>query len=251
MQIEKLFRYPVKGLSAEPLAETHLTPDQAIPWDRAFALAQGDAPFDPAAPAFLPKSNFMCLMRNGRIALLRAMFDPAGPWLTITAPNGSVVRADPVMPAGRAALGAFLTGYLGSEARGTPVFQHAPGHSFGDQRSPVVSLINQATVRAFHDDVGAPREEERFRANILFDDAPPWSEFEWVGRTLQIGEAVLMVTKRTVRCAAVEVNPATGERDADPIRELKRLYGHADLGVHARVVTAGRIANWDRITIMD
>lgn len=251
MQIEKLFRYPVKGLSAEPLVETHLTPDQAIPWDRAFALAQGDAPFDPAAPAFLPKSNFMCLMRNGSIALLRAVFDAAGPLLTITAPDGSMVAADPVTPAGRAALGALLAGYLGTEARGSPVFQHAPGHSFGDQRGPVVSLINQATLRAFGADVGAPREDTRFRANILFDDAAPWSEFEWVGRHLQVGAARLVVTKRTVRCAAVEVNSATGERDADPIRELKRHYGHADLGIHARVVTAGRIAPGDAITVLD
>ena len=80
MQIENLFRYPVKGLSAEPLEGAILSPGQAIPWDRAFALAQGDAAFDPAEPAFLPKSNFMCLMRNGRIATLRARFtgNPSG-----------------------------------------------------------------------------------------------------------------------------------------------------------------------------
>ena len=136
--------------------------------------------------------------------------------------------------------------FLGSEARGTPVFQHAPGHSFGDQRSPVVSLLNRATLRAYEADAGAVREDTRFRANILFE-AEPWAEFGWIGRPLRVGDAVLEITKRTVRCAAVEVNPATGERDADPIRELKRLYGHADLGVHARVVVGGRIGVGDGI----
>ena len=250
MQIKNLFRYPVKGLSAEPLANATLTPGQAIPWDRAFALAQGDAPFDPASPAFLPKSNFMCLMRNGRIATLRARFTADPPWLTITAPDAASVAADPTTAPGRAILGAFLAAFLGDEARGAPVFYHAPGHSFGDQRAPVISLLNRASLRAFEADQGATREEARFRANILFDDLPPWAEFGWVGRRLQIGTVVLEVTKRTVRCAAVEVNPSTGARDADPIRELRHLYGHADLGIHATVIAGGRIAPGDAITLI-
>ncbi len=250
MQIENLFRYPVKGLSAEVLAGATLAPGQAIPWDRAFALAQGDAPFDPAAPTFLPKSNFMCLMRNGRIATLSARFTPDPPWLTITGPDATTVAADPTQPAGRAAIGRYLIAFLGDEARGQPVFQHAPGHSFGDQRAPVVSLLNRATLRAFEAGAGAVREASRFRANILFDADPPWEEFAWVGRHLRIGTAVLEVTKRTVRCAAVEVNPATGARDADPIRELKRLYGHAYLGIHAAVIEGGRVAPGDAITVL-
>ncbi len=250
MHIEKLFRYPVKGLTAEPLLAITLTPGQAIPWDRAFALAQGDAPFDPAAPAFLPKSNFMCLMRNGRIATLWARFTPDPPWLTITAPDGTTVGADPTLEPGRAILAAFLTAFLGGEARGTPAFQHAPGHSFGDQRAPVVSLLNRASLRAYEADGCVVRDESRFRANILFDASPPWQEFAWVGRRLRVGDAVLEVTKRTVRCAAVEVNPATGVRDADPIRELTHLYGHADLGVHAAVIEGGRIAPGDAIIVL-
>ena len=247
MQIKNLFRYPVKGLSAEPLTNATLTPGHSIPWDRAFALAQGDAPFDPAAPAFLPKSNFMCLMRNGRVATLRARFTAGPPWLTITAPDATTVAADPTTAPGRASLGRFLTAFLGDEARGTPVFHHAPGHTFGDQRAPVVSLLNRASLRAFEADQGAVREAARFRANILFEGLPPWAEFNWVGHRLRISTAILEVTKRTVRCAAVEVNPATGARDAEPISELRRLYGHADLGVHATVIEGGRIAPGDTI----
>ncbi len=46
VRIEHLYRYPVKGLSAEALEETAVEAGGALPWDRAFALAQGDAPFD-------------------------------------------------------------------------------------------------------------------------------------------------------------------------------------------------------------
>ena len=43
MRIEYLYRYPVKGLTAEALEAAEVEPGGCIPWDRAFALAQGDA----------------------------------------------------------------------------------------------------------------------------------------------------------------------------------------------------------------
>ncbi len=251
MRVEHLYRYPVKGLSAEALEETNVEPAGAIAWDRAFALAQGDAPFDPAHPAFLPKSNFMCLLRHARIALLRARFDPHDRTLTIAAPDGTGIVDTPLTDAGRDAIGAWLTAYLGPEARGAPRFHHVPGHVFGDQRSPVLSLINQATLAAFAHDTGRAQDKRRFRANVYFTGAAPWQEFEWVGHRIQLGGAILRVTKRTVRCAAVEVNPDTAERDDDPIRELKSRYGHADLGIHAEVLEGGRIATGDAIELLD
>jgi len=53
MRIDRLYRYPVKGLTAEALAETEVEAGGCLPWDRAFALAQGDAPFDPDNPQWL------------------------------------------------------------------------------------------------------------------------------------------------------------------------------------------------------
>ena len=46
MRIEHLYRYPVKGLSAESLEEIMLAEGEVIPHDRRFALAQGYSPFD-------------------------------------------------------------------------------------------------------------------------------------------------------------------------------------------------------------
>jgi len=250
MRIERLYRYPVKGLTAEALEQAAVGPGGAIPWDRAFALAQGDAPFDPAAPVFLAKTNFMCLKANAGIARLRSSFEARSGRLTILAPDGNGVEADALTEAGRAQIAAFLAGFLGAEARGTPRFHHVPGHVFGDQRAPVVSLINTASLADYEAQVGARRHKRRFRANIWFTGAPAWQEFEWVGRTLQVGGATLRVTKRTVRCPATEVNPLTAERDADPINELRALYGHADLGIHATVIEGGRFALGDGIELL-
>ncbi len=64
MRVEYLYRFPVKGLTAEALETAEVAPGGAIPWDRAFALAQGDAAFDPDAPRWLMKDNFMCSRRT-------------------------------------------------------------------------------------------------------------------------------------------------------------------------------------------
>ena len=62
-----------------------------IPWDRAFALAQGDSGFDPDQAVWLQKQNFMCLMKNARIAALFSFFNPRSGMLAIRAPDGSAV----------------------------------------------------------------------------------------------------------------------------------------------------------------
>jgi uncharacterized protein YcbX len=251
MRIEYLYRYPVKGLTAEALDQAEVESGGAIPWDRAFALAQGDAGFDPANPVWLPKYNFLCLMKNAKAALLFSTFDPGSRCLRIRAPDGSEVEANVMTTSGRTRIAAFLIDYLGDEARGEPAFHHIPGHVFGDQRNPVVSLNNLASLRDFESKVGARRHRRRFRANIWFSGAPAWAERDWIGREIQVGGAVLRVVKGTTRCPATQVNPETGDRDADPVAELQALYGHTELGVHAEVIDGGRFAVGDAMELLE
>ncbi|MGH7086102.1 MAG: MOSC domain-containing protein, partial [Acetobacteraceae bacterium] len=151
---------------------------------------------------------------------------------------------------GRARIEEFLIQFLGPEARGRPRFHYVPDHVFGDQRRSVVSLINLASLAAFERHAGAPRERARFRANIYFCGVPAWRELDWVGAELVAGGVRLRVVKRITRCPATEVNPASGERDADTLAELAALNGHKDLGVHAEVTAGGMIAVGDSIELM-
>jgi uncharacterized protein YcbX len=254
MRIEYLYRYPVKGLTAEALESAEVEPAGCIPWDRAFALAQGDSGFNAAAPVWLPKSNFMCQACNAKIAALASVFEPRDGTLTIGAPGGFSVSANALSKSGRAKITAFLIEYLGEEARaapsGEPAFQYVPSHSFCDQREKVVSLINMASLHDYESKVGSRRHRRRFRANVWFSGAPPWSERNWVGQQIQLGGAVLRITKGIVRCPATEVNPITAERDLDPLSELRELYGHTELGVHAKVIEGGRFALGDSIEVL-
>lgn len=258
MRVRSIARFPVKGLSPEALDEATLSPGGAIPWDRAFALAQGDGGFDPEHPAWLPKQNFLCLMRNARAARLRSRFDPATGRLRIEDPasargeaaGAEVVEAEVLRPEGRAVVAAFLTRFLGEEARGTPSFHHVPGHVFGDQRRPVVSLLSLSSLAAFEADLGARRDERRFRANVLLEGGAPWAEEGWIGRELRLGTARLRVTRPTTRCPATQVNPDTAERDADPAAELRAAYGHINLGVHAEVLEGGTVRAGDALVLL-
>ena len=251
MRIESIYRYPVKGLTAEALEEVALTPGATLPGDRRFALAQGDSPFDPAAPAWLPKRNFGCLMVNARLALVQSAFDERSGDLILRIPGAPPLLASTRTEEGRAAIGAALTAYLGEEARGTPRFIEASGHSFSDVPNKVVSIIGLSSLRALEQASGMVLDKLRFRANVYVAGGSPWVEFGWIGQEIQLGQAKLRVIKRIVRCPATEVNPSTGERDARPPRWLRDHFGHADLGVYAEVIEGGRICVGDALEALE
>ena len=46
------------------------------------------------------------------------------------------------------------------------------------------------------------------------------------------------------------MHPETAERDADPVAELRQLYDHIELGVHAEVVEGGRFAMGDAMEVL-
>ena len=247
MRIETIYRYPVKGLTAEALEEVTLTPGQTLPEDRRFALAQGDAPFDTAAPGWLPKRNFGCLMVNARLALVHSAFDARTGNLLLRIPGEAPLLASTRTEEGRAAIAAALTAFLAEEARGTPRFVEAPGHSFTDNAKKVVSIIGLSSLHALEHVGGMALDPLRFRANVYVSGGSPWAEFDWIGQEIQLGQAKLRVVKRIVRCPATEVNPATGERDAEPPRWLRTHFRHIDLGVYAEVIEGGRVAVGDAL----
>ena len=247
MRVERLYRFPVKGLSAESLEATELSAGETLPHDRRFALAQGDAPFDPATPRFLPKQNFACMMANARVVLLHSAFDPRSGILSLRTPGGELLHGDTRSEVGRAVVAAFLARFLGSEIRGTPRFLDVPGHSFSDQKRKCVSFVNLATLRALETAIGRPLDHLRFRANVYFSGLAAWEEFGWVDREVLLGGARLAVFGRTRRCPATQVDLRTAERDCDVPRLLREHFGHSDFGVHAEVREGGRVSVGDAL----
>lgn len=246
--VARIYRYPVKGLSPEPLDRIMLAPGQTVPLDRAYAIENGASGFDPAAPAYFPKQRFLMLMRNERLASLATHLEEATHTLTIKQDGSAVVQGDLRSASGRTAIEQFFASFCSDELRGPPKILHASGHSFSDVARKVVSLINLASVAEVAGAIGAPVDPLRFRANIYVDGWPAWREFELLDQELAIGSAVrLKPVKRIVRCAATNVDPSTGARDLAIPATLLRRYGHADCGIYAEVVAGGPIAAGDSI----
>lgn len=242
-RIAGLYRYPVKGLSPEALERVRLTEGETLPFDRAFAIEAGGGSFDPENPRHLPKTTFLMLMRDERLALLRSRFDPKTGILSIERDGKQVARCDLSQRVGRQMLEQFLAAFMADELRGAPRVVHAPGHSFSDVAAKAVSIINLASVADIERVAGRPVDPLRFRANVYVEGLPAWAEFDWVDREIAIGgEARLAVFTRIQRCAATNVDPATAQRDMNIPRTLMDAFGHCDCGVYARIVAGGEIA---------
>lgn len=250
MRVERVSRYPVKGLSPECLEDVALSTGEGIPHDRRFAFAHADAPFDPGAPTWLPKRHFACLAAHARVAKVRSAYDPRSNTLLLRAEGAAPLVAALDDPAQREAAAAWMTAFMGEEARGPMRFAEVPGHAFTDIPNKAISLIGLASIAELGAKAGMELDPLRFRANLLFSGAASFAELDWVGREILLGKARLRVFKRIVRCPATTVNPATAERDAKPPLWLREHYGHAEMGIYAEVVEGGTIAVGDGLELV-
>lgn len=249
VSVTALYRYPVKGLSPEPLPAVYLEPGQPLPWDRAFAIENGPGRFDPLKPTHVPKISFLTLMRHADLATVQSRFDPETQTLSISRDGGEVARGSLATPAGRAIIAQFFAEYMKDSVKGPPRVVQARGHVLSDATETCVHIVNLGSVADFERVVAQPIDPLRFRPNLILTGAPAWSEFQWIGKTLTIGDAALEVIERTERCAATTVDPATGRRDLDIPAMLLRAYRHSDFGVYARVIRGGRVTSGDRVSL--
>ncbi len=241
-RITGIYRYPVKGLTGEALTSVALTPGDCLPFDRAYAIENGQGRFDRLNPRHLPKINFLMLMRDERLATLRSSFDDETQTLTIFRDGGQVAKGQLSTPIGRQIIQQFLSSYFKSELRGPPKIVTALGHSFSDVPAKCLHIVNLASLRDLERVAGRTLDPLRFRANLYIDGIEAWSEFGWLDKSLTIANAELTVFARTERCEATNVNPQTGDRDGSVPAWLRRQWGHSDFGVYAKVNSAGQIS---------
>jgi hypothetical protein len=248
-RIVSIYRYPVKGLSPEPLPRVALVPGETLPADRRYAIENGPSGFDPVQPKWMSKAYFLMLQRDQWLAGLHSHFDDASHILTIREGDREVASGDLETAEGRGAIERFLAARFGGQLRGPPKILSGGGHSFSDVAKKVVSIINLGTLRAIEEVVGRPVHPLRFRANLYLRGWPAWHEFDLLGRTIAIGDARLKIVKRIRRCAAIDVDPETAARDLELPATLQRRFGHGDVGLYAEVIAGGEVAAGDAVRI--
>jgi uncharacterized protein YcbX len=249
-RIAEIYRYPVKGLSAEPMERVSIGVGKVIPYDRAYALENGPSTFDPDDPKWTTKNAFLMLMRHERLALLHTAFDTETHTLTIRRDGVVVAQGCLDQEDGKRAIETFFSAFSAEDLRGPVKILNVPGFSFQDTSTGmVVSVINLASVRDLGEKIGAFVHPLRFRANLYVEDLPAWEEYSWIGRAVTIGSMRLVGSKRIDRCAAVNVDPVTAARDFNLPRKLMQIYDSVDCGIYLKVFEAGEFAVGDEIVV--
>lgn len=243
-----IFRYPVKGLSADSLESVHVGPGEALPFDRAWAIENGPSRFDETNPRPVPDICFLVLMRDERLAALETRFEEETQRLVVLRGGRQVASGQLATPQGRQIIEQFIAAFMADSLRGRPKIVGTPGRTITEGGVPCLHLINLATLRELERVMGRPVDPIRFRPNLVIDGIAPWTELSWVGREISAGPVRLKVVERTSRCAAVNVDPKTGNRDMAIPAVLQREWGHTDFGVYAEIISAGTLTPGDPLT---
>ncbi len=107
-----------------------------------------------------------------------------------------------------------------------------------------VSVITLGTVKGVERESGRDLDLRRFRPNIVVEtnNAEPFAEDKWVGRTLMFGDGnsrpAVAVTLRDERCVMVNFGPDTVERDSEVMKTIVRLNENC-AGVYCTVIRSG------------
>lgn len=248
ISVAHIYRFPVKGLAPEPIGAVDLNVGQGIFHDRRFAIARGDSGLDRDAPRWRPKEWFVMLMRDTALARVGCRLDAEARTIELRAPDQPPCTARFDTAEGRRQIDAYVNLALGERREGAAYWVESTEISFSDVPQNCLTLINLESVRELEARMGAAVHPLRFRANLYISGAPAWSEFDWVGHEIRIGDVRLRVPARIPRCNATSVSPDTGERDLNVVKGLIAAYGHYDMGIYAEVVGGGRVAVGDIVT---
>jgi len=232
-----IWRHPIKSHGREELQSVTLSKGCTLPWDRAWAVLNTQARTD--GKTWAQCSNFSRGAKAPLLMAIDAKLDEVENIVTLTHPDRAPLRFDPdtqtdqfldwvapLMPANRAASMRIV---------------RVPGRGMTDTDFPSISLNNLASNRAVSQKLETNLSPLRWRGNIWFDGLAPWEEFDWVGKTLRIGSAEIIVREPIRRCMATTANPETGQRDADTLQTLQANWGHENFGVYGEVIRSGEI----------
>lgn len=248
--VAAIFRHPVKGFTPESLSHVDLAPGEGFPHDRVWAVENGPSGFDPDQPAWTSKQKFTVLAAIPKVAAAKTRYDETTGVFSAQADGKATFSGRLTEAADREAFAAWLTDFLDADDMRGPlkVMDARGGFRFTDHPLGQVSIINLASVRDLSAKMGVELDPLRFRGNVYVEGWPAWAENDWAERELMLGWAKAKVFKPIVRCAATEVDPATGVKDLEVVKALFDTYGHMHCGIYVHVTAAGRVGLGDAVT---
>jgi uncharacterized protein YcbX len=256
--VESLWRYPVKSMRGEELAEAFVG-FSGIYGDRLFAVRSSARP--EGFPYLTGREREEMLLYRPRFRHpdraagppnlaaaeaigLSPLFSaaPADLAVEVETPSGEVLDVeDPV-----------LLRLLGEGLRDGHVLTLLRSERAMTDCRPL-SLFSLQTARQLGDETGMTLDKRRFRANVYMDlgSAAGFAEDRFVRHTLRLGaKAVVAVLERDQRCKMITLDPETARPSPDLLRHVTRNHdGMA--GVYSAVLVEGTVRPGDAIELLN
>ena len=257
--IESLWRYPVKSMAGESMAEAYMS-FPGFYGDRCYAFRNSaarkgfpylNANVQQQMLLYRPKFRFPArAVKPPNLVEARSMApgvnpadaEPEDVALDVTTPSGTTIAIDDLA----------LIDMLGEGLRGeNRITLVRSDRALTDCRP--VSLISVQTVKQIGDELGKPLDKRRFRSNIYLDLVSDrgFDEDDLIGRRLRLGpKAEIAVLERDPRCRMISLDPATGKHDPEVFRKVARAHeGFA--GVYCAVLVEGVLSGGDMVEVVD
>jgi uncharacterized protein YcbX len=242
INVAALWRHPIKSHGRESLEQVVLTPGHTMPFDRAWAVTHDRSKFDAEAPDWVSCRNFMIGASTPNLAGIWARLDDTNGMMHLSHQAIGELSFDPKNTEDIARFLAWVSPLCPKDTLRPNGLVQAPKRGMTDTDYPSISIMTHASHRAVADKMGQTLELERWRGNIWLDGTQAWEELDWLGKDIQIGDAILNVIEPIERCKHTMANPRTGDRDADTLAALRDGWNHQDFGVYAKVIKGGKIA---------
>jgi uncharacterized protein YcbX len=262
-RVARLSITPVRGLGLSHPASIDLT-TMGVVTDRRFFFVDD-------------QGRLVDRLRAPQLCRVVAETDPDATSLRMTFPDGSVVEGDvrldePVQTHiyNRLAIGHVVGGPWAAAIEpfiGRPVLLvrcDRPGgtriRAGETQVRNQVSIVSDGSLAELARQLDVERVDgRRFRMLIELEGAAAHEEDTWIGKSLEVGSAMVAVTKPDARCAITTQDPDSGERDLDTLRTILRYRGFRaddpehkiDFGVLGEVARPGRVSVGDEVRVSE
>lgn len=253
--ISSISTYPIKGLVGQNHETIFAQKDGLLQGDRAYGLTSGTAESQKApSDSWLKKAHFLQMMSIADLAALTLDFDADTQMLRLHKQGDDSLFYEGVLSdeADGARLCALMANYLNlPETAPRPRLFHLPLAGLTDTKTPYVAFGNTASITDFATAENHGDDSRRYRLNVMMTGAPAWAEFSLLGKTARLGSCEFTFAEPVGRCAAIEVDPKTAQRQKGLVQQLSSRYGHTDMGIFATVTREGYISVGDELTILD
>jgi uncharacterized protein YcbX len=211
LKVVGLWKYPLKGARGQQISDNpyFIEKQVGVLGDRQVAIKK-----DPARPnEWMPKAGCYVAMNTPKMATV------------VPRPKDVLSMGDAhsneMMLDIERAVGKMVSHEALIETKGVYNFVDTNPHKHG----PTVSLLNLASVRLLEEYCGVTINPSRFRMNVWIDGLEPLWEYDWTPtfpgtREFALGALRFRAYDACERCAAIDANPETGERDMPLVQML-------------------------------